>query len=323
MRDDGRGGGGENFHGDHGDPHPETTSRRLADLARGRAGIVRHRDAVDAGVGRGALQWRLDTSALFRIHDGIYAVGHDDLSDEAWMHAAVLAGGERSAISHWTSLRRWGLLDGIALHPVHITVPREESYIRRHGIQPHRPMDLRPLDVTTEEGLPTTTVPRALLEMAPVLSQKRLALALHRAQVEQRMPLRALRAAIDRAPRARGRRKLHVLAFGAGLAPNRRERRFESLVRGAGLPLPQTNVLIETPHGTFLVDCLWREQRLVYEIDDPSHATPLRMVGDRRRDGVLEDAGHRVRRVTDLDLWGPGVEPMLRTLARRLNVPLR
>ena len=291
----------------------------MAALAEGRFGIVGHQRALAAGIGRGALQWRLDTGGLHLIHDGVYAVGHRDLSDEAWMHAALEAAGDRAAISHRTSFRRWRLLDDIPLKPVHITLPREEHYIRRAGIQAHRPLEFDPRDVTEDDGLRTTTVPRALLEMASYVPPKRLALALHRARVEHRMPLEALRAAMDRAPRARGLKRLHVLAFGGDIAPNARERRFLKLVRDAGLRVPRTSVLITTDDGVFLVDCFWPEQGLIYEIDDPTHTTTLRMVGDRRRDAILQDAGHRVRRVTDEDLWGPGAPRMITRLKRQLG----
>ncbi|HYF25889.1 MAG TPA: hypothetical protein VD931_09140 [Baekduia sp.] len=300
--------------------HPdEPNARILARLAHGKAGIVTAAAASDAGVGRGAVRHRLATGALHRLHWGVHAVGHADLCDEAHLHAALEAVGDGCAISHWSAARYRRLLHGIALSPVHVTLPRGRAKTRREGIEPHRPLDFDPLDVAGWGELPVTTVPRIVVELAPALSDKELALVVHRGRVEHGTALRDLRRTMQRAPRARGLVRVERVAFGRGVAPNRRERRFLLLVRRAGLPEPELNVLVRTPDGWFLVDCLWREQGLIYEIDDlRSHGTAKAFVEDRRRDAALQDAGLRVRRVTDDDL-GPGAQRMLARLARQLR----
>jgi hypothetical protein len=299
--------------------HPDHANLILARLARRRAGIVSYAEALAAGVSRQALEHRRATGAIHLVHRNVYAVGHDDLSDEGWWHAALTACGEGGAISHVSAARRWRLLPDADLHPVHVTVPRESGPRRRPGISAHRPLDFHPLDVTSIGLLRVTTVPRAVLDLAPGLDRRTLALVLHRARVEQRMSLGALRAAMARAPRARGLRKLHSVAFGDATGPNRRERRFLALIRDAGLPAPQTNEFVETDAGSFLVDCLWQEQKLVYEIDDIlSHGTAKAFVDDRRRDAALGDAGYRVRRVTDEDLWNEARSTIAR-LTRQLG----
>jgi very-short-patch-repair endonuclease len=71
------------------------------------------------------------------------------------------------------------------------------------------------------------------------------------------------------------------------------EERFLRLIRQAGIPDPEMNVHIEG----FQVDAVWREQRVIVELDgDRFHRHPGIRRRDRRRDAVLLLAGWRVLR---------------------------
>lgn len=295
----------------------------LARVAHGRAGIVGHAALLEAGIGEGAIRHRLRTQHLHAFHHGVYGVGHADLTDLGWLHAALEACGEAAAINHLSAARHYRLLPNLALRPVHVILPRERGPRRRRGIVAHRPLELDPRDVTRLGHLAITTVPRTLLDIAPAVGHAQLALAVHKARVEHRVSLPAIRTVMDRAPRHRGLRRLHAAAFGEGSAPNRRERRFQKLVRDAGLPAPRINELVRTTEGPYLVDCLWPDQRLVYEIDDlASHGTTKSLVADRRRDNALHDAGFQVRRLTDDDLW-PRARLTIARLAAHLGCDKR
>jgi very-short-patch-repair endonuclease len=75
------------------------------------------------------------------------------------------------------------------------------------------------------------------------------------------------------------------------------ERRLLELSRDARLPEPETNATVLG----YEVDFLWREQRLIVEVDGFAfHSTRAAFERDRRRDALLQDAGFRVLRVT----WG-------------------
>jgi len=77
------------------------------------------------------------------------------------------------------------------------------------------------------------------------------------------------------------------------------ERRFLALIARADLPQPETGVLIEVGGQLLECDCLWREQRLIVELDGRRyHDTALAFERDRARDRLLAAAGWQVVRVT-------------------------
>jgi len=88
---------------------------------------------------------------------------------------------------------------------------------------------------------------------------------------------------------------LDEASIGARIVRSELEERFQDFLIRAGLPLPQTNVVVEG----YEVDCVWPEQRLIVELDghashSPAHAFEL----DRARDRRLEAADWRVIRIT-------------------------
>ncbi len=76
---------------------------------------------------------------------------------------AWLKCGPKSAISHESALALYDLSDVLPAE-VHVTVPRTASR-RRTGIRLHTNR-LRPSDVAKREGLPVTSVPRTIADVA-------------------------------------------------------------------------------------------------------------------------------------------------------------
>lgn len=82
---------------------------------------------------------------------------------------------------------------------------------------------------------------------------------------------------------------------GPSLTRSQAEERFLALVRQAGFPHPEVNVRL----GGHLVDFLWRDERLVVEVDGYRfHSSRAAFERDRLRDAALEEAGLWVIRVT-------------------------
>jgi very-short-patch-repair endonuclease len=119
-------------------------------------------------------------------------------------------------------------------------------------------------------------------------------------------------AAVDRSVGRRGRAKLQeVLARTTEplLTRSEAEERFLALAREAGFPTPAVNVLV----AGHRVDFLWRDNRLVVEVDGYRfHSSRAAFERDRRRDAELQAAEYRVVRVT----WRQLVEEPVAVVAR-------
>lgn len=84
-------------------------------------------------------------------------------------------------------------------------------------------------------------------------------------------------------------------AKGPSLTRSEAETRLLELLRAGGLPSPETNVTL----GWCEVDALWRDERLVLEVDGYAfHRTRAAFERDRERDARLQALGYRVVRVT-------------------------
>jgi len=155
----------------------------------------------------------------------------------------------------------------------------------------HRTRDLRPGDVTTHWGIPTTTPLRTLLDLSGTLPADALDAALAEALVRKLVTVEQLE------PRATG--DLAKLIDTAAPTRSRLERDFRALLRERGLPQPVSNGVVEG----YEVDIHWPEHRLVAELDGyESHAHRRAFETDRIRDQVLTAAGWRAVRVTDRQL---------------------
>ena len=92
------------------------------------------------------------------------------------------------------------------------------------------------------------------------------------------------------------------------------------LLRAAGLPEPEVNARLES----WEVDFLWREERLVVEVDGYAiHSSPQVFERDRRKTAELQDAGFLVHRVTAKAVQGDP-ESAVATIARMVGrAPVR
>ncbi|HEY6886465.1 MAG TPA: DUF559 domain-containing protein, partial [Solirubrobacter sp.] len=162
--------------------------------------------------------------------------------------------------------------------------------------------NLDPRDITIVNRIPVATVPRILIDLADDGEDAdELANLIHEAAYLKIFNLNATRAAIDR---SNGRHNLDVVEealrlhrSGSAGTRTRLEKRFKRLVRGAGLPAPHTNTIV----NGFEVDAFW-PPTLCVEIDGPNHRRARTKTDDRIRDAALRAAGYTVVRVTEDDV---------------------
>ena len=110
-----------------------------------------------------------------------------------------------------------------------------------------------------------------------------------------------------------------VVELASPLAESPLESLSRLLVVDAGLPLPELQVVVHTRGGRYRVDGLWRDRRVVLEVDGMmKYATPDELRAEKIRQENLERAGYRVVRVT----WDDVVNRPAAT-ARRIALALR
>ncbi|HSS05218.1 MAG TPA: DUF559 domain-containing protein [Solirubrobacterales bacterium] len=155
-----------------------------------------------------------------------------------------------------------------------------------------------------------TTVSRTLLDFAAVVTPEEFERAVREAEVlrlPERPPLSEL---LARHPRRRGARAVRTTLerlsrLPIGVTRSRLEDRFLRFAARAGLPMPETNVILSLGDRKYEADCIWREQRLIIELDGyEAHGTRAAFEGDRERDRRLQAAGWTVARATWRQLDG-------------------
>lgn len=276
--------------------------RRIAMIAEAQQGRVSRRQLRAAGIGENAIDRLVAKRRLHRLHTGVYAVGHLAPTALGAETAALLACREGAVLSHRTAARLW------KLRPAHddngavdvMILGRQTA--RPVGVCVHRTRLLTPGEVRVRCRLPVTSPARALLDIAELVSERELERALDEGLVS-----RVVRVAevTDVLSRATGRHGAPLLAgvldrrSGPTITRSEAEEKLLALIGAAQLPHPEVNVRV---HG-FEVDFLWREQRVVVEVDGYRyHASRSAFERDRAKGAKLTAAGLNVMRVTWLQM---------------------
>jgi very-short-patch-repair endonuclease len=275
-----------------------TTDRDLVvgALADRQHGVVTRGQLLAAGQSARVIERAVEAGRLRPVFRGVYAAGHVALRREGWWLAALLACEEGGTLSHRTAGTIWGLLNGPIL-PIDVTTSTNHG--RKHArITTHRTR-LHLLDALVIDGLRVTSPSRTIVDLAAILTGRALREAVERAQDLRRFDPDDIRAALTRAPRRKGARRLaDLLALLQPDADNARshlERVFLSLTRKAKLPKPEANHEIAGRARDFV----WLEHRLVVETDGYRyHSTRQARRRDNRRDRQLSALGWRPVRFT-------------------------
>jgi len=268
----------------------------IGGLATQQHGVVSRAQLLRLGLGRGAIERRLRRGRLHLVHRGVYAVGHTALKPEARWVAAVLAAGPGAVLSHRTAGAHWGVLSSVQ---VEVTAARE---VERAGMVVHFAR-LPPDEITAIDGIPVTTVPRTLLDLAAVLRPARVERAVNEAEYLRLTDPLSLCDLLTRYPRRKGSATIRAI-LEAGRAGSDRQRSelesaFVEFLDEHGLPRPAMNQHVEAGGTLYECDCVWRDARLVVELDSRSaHDTTAGFERDRARDRALAVAEWRVVRVT-------------------------
>jgi very-short-patch-repair endonuclease len=262
----------------------------IAGLAARQHGVVGRQQLLAVGLGSRAIEHRIGSGKLHPLHRGVYAVGHQVVSQHGrWMAATLSTGG---VLSHRSAGALWGLRPWSG----RIEITTRWTRAKRQGLLLHRAV-LAEDEITIEHGIPVTTPARTQLDLAGVLQRHQLQQVINEAE-----RLRLQGPQPDRHRTKRGTKALRTLA-----PPTHTKRdleaAFHTFLNDRRFPRAQTNTIVEGHE----VDCAWPEHRLVVELDSwEYHRTRAAFEADRRRDRRLSAAGWTVLRVTWADLREPG-----------------
>jgi Protein of unknown function (DUF559) len=209
-----------------------------------------------------------------------------------------MACGKGAVLSHLSAAVHWNLLQYDAAQP-EITAPASRRGVP--GVRLHRSRSLDAQDTTTHQGIPTTTVPRTLLDIAAHVPDHHLERALAQAERLQLYDHRATKDVIARSNGHRGTKRLASAIKGdPQFTRGELEVRMRKLAREHGLPQPECNRSLDAPdHPGLEADFYFPAHRLVIETDGwDTHRTRQAFEDDRAKDAALTAAGYTVMRFT-------------------------
>jgi predicted transcriptional regulator of viral defense system len=287
----------------------------LSQLAEHQYGVVSYRQLRELGFSKGHVYRAHEADRLRRIHRGVYAVGHAELSPHGRCRAALLAFGDNAILSHRSGAWLWGLLPAIAAE-IDVLLPGTG---RRKGIRVHRVAAIADRDWGSLERIPVTSVPRTLVDLAASEPRRELERAVDRARRRDLLDLEDVDRLLQRRPRTAGAAHLRqVLALYRRPVFDRArsELLFLDAVAKEGLPPPAINTWVEACE----IDAYWEAERLAVEVDGwEAHGSREAFEEDRLRQENLKLAGIDCIRISArrLEREPEEVARRLRTLLSR------
>ncbi len=269
----------------------------MLEIARRQHGVVTLAQLRACGFTADAVRGLARRREVGRLHRGVYLLG--PMPGPATREvAAVLACGIGAVASHRSAAYLHAVLPRLAQPgPVHVTVAGRHLDGDR-GIVVHETASLLPHEIRERDGIAVTAPIRTILDLAGCCDAGELESAVAEAFALRLVNRATLLRAADAAAGRRGVARLAGLLEGRrspARTRSRPERELLAAIRAAGLPEPETNAKL----GRWEVDFLWRDARLVVEVDAYStHSSPRAFERDRRKDAELFALEFTVLRVT-------------------------
>ena len=264
---------------------------------------------------------------LRRLHRGVYADGRAPLSDHAILKASLLAFAGRDVwLSGQAASMGWQL-ERVSVPRLEVTVVASATPRQRQGLlvrsvrsAPH------PSEIRTRNGLRVSSIPRLLIERAAAGGgSKQLHVLIEQAVRRNLLDIPDLAATLERNVRHAGTLTVRRTCEEYLPRTDRKsglERAFDRwLLKHREIPPPERNIKL----GPWEIDCYWRPQSLVLELDGrPYHTVIEDIERDNRKNTWLQVNGKRILRVTDSRFRRdkPGVHRDLTTMLASAGEPL-
>jgi very-short-patch-repair endonuclease len=261
--------------------------------------MVARRQLLGLGMTDEMVKARLSRGGLHRFHRGVFACGHRSITVESRWMAAVLAFGPDAVLSHRSAGQLWRLVPRSRIAP-EVTRPGRAG--RRPLLVVHQAA-LPDDEVVRVRGIPVTSVPRTMFDLAGMLEEREVERAWNEMEVRGFTDRLSVPDLLRRYPGHRGSVALTRLAnrrtLPVGIARSELEERFLALIDRHGLPRPRLNVHLAIRGRFYEIDCLWEERRVAIELDGGGgHRTARAFHKDRERDRIILAEGYRTARIT-------------------------
>jgi hypothetical protein len=267
-------------------------------LAEGQHGVVARRQLVELGLSDAQVKRRITQGRLHVVHRGVLRLGI-----ACWAHAVAGWPQCSSAVR-----RQFSAINPQPSSGVSRIVVVGRSISPAEGAGEHR---RESSSIATRS--PWTRLrrwqgyralcPSHLPRSCWVASRDELERVISQIEVRRLTHSLSVYDLLERYPRRRGASMLRALLDDRleahGITRSRLEDRFVALLTYSDLPRPQLNASLAMRGRFFEVDCLWRKQRVIVELDGmQAHGTDLAFEKDRERDRLLIADGWRVARIT-------------------------
>ena len=278
----------------------------VARLMRRQHGLVTRRQVRAAGMTAGQIRHRLRTGRWLRVARGVYRnaavvpTAHFRLLAVCLAHAAVAS--HRSAAALHS-------IDGYRLDRVEVSVPAGRGLVRT-GVLVHESTQMNLARLVTRQGVRCTGLARTVLDLAAVVSRKRLDRtidAVLRDRLLRPADLHQVLALHARRGRRGCRAMRSALADRLGDDPvplSDWSRMVEELLVEHGLPRPRLEYRVTSAEGALIaqVDLAYPDCRVAIELDSVRfHLNRDAFVRDARRRNRLMLAGWNVLSFTWAD----------------------
>jgi hypothetical protein len=264
----------------------------IGQIAAARQGQITVEQIAESGLSKDAIATRTKRGTLFREYRGVYSVGKPATTPIEKSSAAVLACGRRSALGGHSTLSLFGVVKYWPARPEVVTARR----IRRKGINVRRTATLLRPEVTEHQGITTVTLARALLDVAPSLTRKRLERVVNNALHTPFVSQSELRAVCEKHPNHPGA-ELLVDFYDTTDGPTRSG--WEDDLKRFRTEFGFDGMIVNTVVNGHEVDAYFPDERLILQLDGwPSHRSHDRFIADREQDADNLDDDRETIRIT-------------------------
>lgn len=275
----------------------------LGQLARKQWGVFSRAQAIAAGISRWAIARKLARGTWVKVEPAVYRYqgGYDSWHQRVCAATLAVPG---AMASHRTAAFLWSI-EGLGGAPALIEVTADQN-ISQHVLlaRVHHTRRL-PSEPELRDEIATTPLARTLLDLAEVVSEEKLFIAVDSAQRKFGSLLPALGKELAGVGRGRRKRKMFAkmmkLAKGAQPTDSPLEAKAALAMERFGLPRPTRQYEVRDANRKLIarVDFAWVEHRVILQCESNEwHLAPEQFEKDLRQRRQLESYGWRVVHVT-------------------------